>query len=79
MMQHLGLRDAKHLQKLSHLQLRLLRTFLKGVLVSVTVSPHARPRPISDLVLEAGLQEFDKDNERWTVQVSCFLMSICFI
>ncbi|KAI1796007.1 Piwi-domain-containing protein [Ganoderma leucocontextum] len=68
MMHRLGIRDARNLQTLPHQQFRLLRTFLKGVLVSVTVSPHARPRPISDLVLEAGLQEFDKENERCTVQ-----------
>ena len=72
MMQYLSLRDARNLQNLPHQQFRLLRSFLKGVLVYVTVRPHARPRPISDLVLEAGLQEFDKENERWTVQVLYF-------
>ncbi|TBU32359.1 Piwi-domain-containing protein [Dichomitus squalens] len=68
MMQYLNLRDSRGLQTLSPSDFRKLRTFLKGVVVSITVSPKMRARPISDLVLAAGQQVFDKDNESWTVQ-----------
>ncbi|KAI0743475.1 Piwi domain-containing protein [Daedaleopsis nitida] len=41
-----------------------LRTFLKGIFVKITCCPNVRPRPIADIVLQAGRQEFDKDGER---------------
>ena len=65
----LQLRDDKDLQSLSPPQFRSLRAFLKGVLVKVTVAPNMRPKPITDLVSEAGEQVFDKDSERYTVKV----------
>ena len=34
-----------------------------------------RPKPIADLVWEAGKQEFDKDGERYTVEVCSILTS----
>ena len=69
MMQWLGLKDVRELQTLQPPKFTQLRTFLKGVLVEVTTSPRMRPKPISDLVREAGMLEFDKDGERMTVRV----------
>ncbi|KAI8998763.1 Piwi domain-containing protein [Trametes punicea] len=66
MMSFLNLRDARQLADLTQPDFIKLRHFLKGVRVKPTLS-NMRPRPISDLVREAGRQEFDKDNERWTV------------
>ncbi|KAL1947711.1 hypothetical protein VTO73DRAFT_13435 [Trametes versicolor] len=66
MMQHLGLSDVRQLETLRPDEFGRLRIFLKGVAIKVTLS-NSRPRPIKDLVLQAGLQEFDKENERWTV------------
>ncbi len=68
-MQHLGLSDVRQLENLRPDELGRLRIFLKGVVIKVTLS-NSRPRPIKDLVGQAGLQEFDKENERWTVAVS---------
>ena len=68
MLAHLQLRDVRALTDLPNPQLAQLRLFLKGVLVKPTISK-MRARPITDLVREAGMQEFDKDNERWTVAV----------
>ncbi|KAI0637098.1 Piwi domain-containing protein [Trametes polyzona] len=67
MMAHLGLRDARELTQLNNIQQQQLRLFLKGVLVKVNLG-NSRPRPIKDFVPQGGLQEFDKDGERWTVQ-----------
>ena len=69
MMQWLGLKDVRELQTLQPPKFAQLRTFLKGVLVEVTTSPRMRPKPISDLVREAGMLEFDRDGERLTVRV----------
>ena len=69
MMQHLRVEDVRNLHELDDQQFRQLRSFLKGVVVSFTVAPNMRPRPISGLVDEAGLQVFDKENERWSVEV----------
>ena len=69
MMQWLGLKDVRDLQTLQQPKFAQLRTFLKGVLVEVTTSPRMRPKPISDLVREAGMLEFDRDGERLTVRV----------
>ncbi|KAI0336397.1 Piwi-domain-containing protein [Cubamyces sp. BRFM 1775] len=66
MLAHLQLRDVRALSELSNPQLAQLRLFLKNVQVRLTIS-QMKARPISDLVREAGMQEFDKDNERWTV------------
>ncbi|TBU46794.1 Piwi-domain-containing protein [Dichomitus squalens] len=68
MMQHLGVHDVRGLHNLQPHSFRQLRSFLKGVVVSFTVARDMRPRPISDLVDAAGLQEFDKENERCSVQ-----------
>ncbi|KAI0374754.1 Piwi-domain-containing protein [Pilatotrama ljubarskyi] len=67
MLAHLELNDVRALANLTPIQHNQLRSFLKGVLVKVTLTPKMRPRPISELVREAGLQEFDKDGDRWTV------------
>ncbi|KAI0745804.1 Piwi domain-containing protein [Earliella scabrosa] len=64
----LKLRNDRDLQSLDRRQFMSLRAFLKGVLVKVTVAPNMRPKPIADLVWEAGKQEFDKDGERYTVE-----------
>ncbi|KAI0361956.1 Piwi-domain-containing protein [Trametes cingulata] len=66
MLAHLELSDVRALQNLPHAQHNQLRSFLKGVLIRVTLTK-MRPRPISDLVANAGMQDFDKDGERWTV------------
>ncbi|KAH9901258.1 Piwi domain-containing protein [Cubamyces lactineus] len=66
MLAHLQLRDVRALTDLSNPQLAQLRLFLKGVRVKATIS-RMKARPITDLVREAGMQEFDKDKERWTV------------
>ncbi|KAI0646924.1 Piwi domain-containing protein [Trametes meyenii] len=66
MMMHLDLRNPRQLAELHPQQFGQLRIFLKGVRVRMTLSK-MRPRPISDLVHEAGLQEFDRDNERCSV------------
>ncbi|KAI0747992.1 Piwi domain-containing protein [Daedaleopsis nitida] len=61
-------RNVRELQDLDRAKLLRLRAFLKGVQVVVSLTPNMRPRPIADLVLQAGLQEFDKDGERLTIQ-----------
>ncbi len=71
MIQFLRLKDARDLQNLSRSEYLRLRSHLKGVVVRVTVSPNVRPKPIADLVEEAGRQEFDnKEGVRVTVSVS---------
>lgn len=76
--EHPGLqpeRDMRDLQSLNQPNFARLRTFLKGVHVTVVIPGQPRdrrldrPRPISDLIPQAGMQEFDKDGERLTVQV----------
>ncbi|RDX55086.1 Piwi-domain-containing protein [Lentinus brumalis] len=68
MIQFLRLKDARDLQNLSRSEYLRLRSHLKGVVVRVTVSPNVRPKPIADLVEEAGRQEFDnKEGVRVTV------------
>ena len=70
MMSWLELRNERELQDLSRPNVLKLRKFLKGVVVRITVTPKARPKPISDIVPEAGLQEFDDSHgHRITVQV----------
>ena len=69
MMIHLELRNASDLYDLKPDQYARLQVFLKGVLVKVTCAPNVRAKPISRLVRQAGLQEFDKDGRRWTVAV----------
>ena len=74
MIQHLGLRDPRDLQTLSQPNFSKLRTFLKGVLIMIVIPGQSRdrstrPKRIADLIPQAGLQEFDKDGERLTVQV----------
>lgn len=71
----LDLRDRRQLANLPNDKYAKLRTYLKGVLVRVQHRPEARPKPIADLVPQAGLQEFDKEGERWTVRVSRSLVS----
>ncbi|CDO70771.1 hypothetical protein BN946_scf184798.g86 [Trametes cinnabarina] len=66
MMNFLGYSDARKLADLPPIDYVKLRVFLKGVRIKPTLSK-MKPRPISDLVREAGMQEFDKDGERWTV------------
>ncbi|KAL7283289.1 hypothetical protein ACG7TL_002718 [Trametes sanguinea] len=66
MLAHLGFSDIRKLADLEQLDYVKLRVFLKGVRIKPTLSK-MKPRPISDLVREAGMQEFDKDGERWTV------------
>ncbi|KAI0670510.1 Piwi domain-containing protein [Trametes maxima] len=66
MMMHLGLVNPRQLAELNTQDYGRLRIFLKGVRIRMSLSK-MRPRPISDLVHEAGLQEFDKDNERCSV------------
>ncbi|RPD74278.1 Piwi-domain-containing protein [Lentinus tigrinus ALCF2SS1-7] len=68
MVPFLGLRDQRELANLPRDKFAKLRVFLKGVLVRVRHRPEARAKPIADLVPQAGLEEFDKDGERWTVQ-----------
>ncbi|KAH9854098.1 Piwi domain-containing protein [Lenzites betulinus] len=65
---YLGVRDIRQLalQRTNEENYGRLRRFLKGVVVKMTLS-NGKPRRISDIVLRAGLQEFDKDNERTTV------------
>ncbi|KAI0831166.1 Piwi domain-containing protein [Trametes gibbosa] len=64
----LGARDIRQLvmHRTNDEKYGRLRRFLKGVVIKVTLTD-ARPRRISDIVLQAGLQEFDKGNERCTV------------
>ncbi|TFK93742.1 Piwi-domain-containing protein [Polyporus arcularius HHB13444] len=64
----LGFINNRQLENLSHDQFARLRRHLKGVLIKVRVSANMPAKPIKDLVLQAGLQEFDKDGERMTVQ-----------
>ena len=71
-MQYMNLRDPRALSELSRPDLMKLRMFLKGVYVKVVMT-RMRPRPISDVVIEAALQEFDKEGERITVQVPSLL------
>ncbi|KAI0721640.1 Piwi domain-containing protein [Cerioporus squamosus] len=74
MLRYLELRDMRDLQSLNQPNFARLRTFLKGVHVTVVIPGQPRdrrldrPRPISDLIPQAGMQEFDKDGERLTVQ-----------
>ncbi|KAI9064296.1 Piwi-domain-containing protein [Trametes sanguinea] len=66
MMAYLGFSDVRKLADLEQLEYIKLRVFLKGVRIKPILSK-MKPRPISDLVLAAGMQEFDKDGERCTV------------
>lgn len=71
MMSWLGVRDPARLGSLSRSDIQKLRAFLKGVYVTVSVGrSRPRPKPITDLIPEAGLEEFDNaDGQRVTVQV----------
>ncbi|KAJ3002386.1 hypothetical protein NUW54_g5874 [Trametes sanguinea] len=66
MMAYLGFSDVRKLADLEQLEFIKLRVFLKGVRIKPILSK-MKPRPIADLVLAAGMQEFDKDGERCTV------------
>ncbi|RDX56915.1 Piwi-domain-containing protein [Lentinus brumalis] len=73
MLRYLELRDVRDLQSINPPNFARLRTFLKGVHVAIVIPGQSRdrrprPRPISDLIPHAALQEFDKDGERLTVQ-----------
>ncbi|RPD66004.1 Piwi-domain-containing protein [Lentinus tigrinus ALCF2SS1-6] len=74
MLHHLDLRDVRDLQTINPQNFARLRTFLKGVHVAIVIPGQSRdrrpprPRPISNLIAQAGMQEFDKDGERLTVQ-----------
>ncbi|TFK93746.1 Piwi-domain-containing protein [Polyporus arcularius HHB13444] len=59
MLQFLKLRDPRDLQNLSRPEYLRLRSHLKGVVVRITVNSNVGPKPIVDLVEEAGRQEFD--------------------
>ncbi len=70
MLQFLKLRDPRELQNLSRSEYLRLRSHLKGVVVLITVNYNVSPKPIVDLVEEAGRQEFDnKEGVRVTVSV----------
>lgn len=75
-MQYLGFRDVNQLMRIEpgSKEWKLLKAVLKNVRV-ITVVPQTDrqkpPRPIKDLVPQAGLYEFKIGNEPWTVQV-CF-------
>ena len=73
MLEWLGKRNERDLQNLDSAAMNKLRMYLRKVLVRVIVSPKMRPRPIADLVLQAGIQEFDGPDGRTTVQVFRFL------
>ncbi|KAI0703384.1 Piwi domain-containing protein [Cerioporus squamosus] len=64
----LDISDNRPLQNLSREQYSKLRRHFKGVLIKISVSQNMRAKPIADFVPHAGLQEFDKDGERITVQ-----------
>ncbi|EJF65736.1 Piwi-domain-containing protein [Dichomitus squalens LYAD-421 SS1] len=64
----LRLKDPRDLNKLQRHEYADLRSFLKGVRVTVTVSPEMKPKPIADLVERAALQEFDTETERLNVK-----------
>lgn len=65
----LKLKDPRDLNNLQRHEYADLRSFLKGVRVTVTVSPGVKPKPIADLVERAALQEFDTETERLKVKV----------
>ena len=65
----LQLQDPRDLNDLQRHQFLDLRSFLRGVRVSVTVSPGMKPKAITDLVQRAALQEFDTETERLKVKV----------
>ncbi|EIM90203.1 Piwi-domain-containing protein [Stereum hirsutum FP-91666 SS1] len=72
-MQYLGFRDVGQLVMMhpGSKEWKLLKSVLKGVRVITTVPPTDRqkaPRPIKDLIPQAGLYEFKIGNESWTVQ-----------
>lgn len=82
-MQYLGFRDVGQLVMMhpGSKEWKLLKSVLKGVRVITTVPPTDRqknPRPIKDLIPQAGLYEFKIGNESWTVQV-CSQISDCRI
>ncbi|KAI0706856.1 Piwi domain-containing protein [Cerioporus squamosus] len=68
MFRFLRLDNRRELDNLSQPDYFRLRSHLKGVVVKIRISPNARPRPITDLVREAGRQEFDKNGARCTVK-----------
>lgn len=84
-MRFLGFRDVNRLMTLSprDKQWKELKAVLKGVRVNVTKQNVPRggkprpPRPIKDLIPEAGLFQFSKDNESWNVEV-CVLHVISY-
>ena len=71
-MELMGQRDMRHFIQLfdgerGALALRTLKSFLKGV--QVTVPPNERRVKIEDIVLHAGYFEFEKGTEKTRVMV----------
>ncbi|KAH9842843.1 Piwi domain-containing protein [Rhodofomes roseus] len=67
-MSFLRLRDIRALERMSPVDLRHLKSFLKNINVTTTTSRVRRGRPIRDLVDNGGGYEFEKDGVRTTVQ-----------
>lgn len=63
----LGLRDSRQLLQLDESKLSRLRHFLRGMKVTVSHRPTARPKRIKGLVKDAGAITFDKDGQRITI------------
>ncbi|OBZ75515.1 Protein argonaute-2 [Grifola frondosa] len=67
-MEFLKLGNPRQLLTLEPRQWKELRTFLKGVHVTIRTAPGGKPRPISDLILAAGHFEFERNGMTTTVQ-----------
>ncbi|KAH9946209.1 Piwi domain-containing protein, partial [Epithele typhae] len=69
MQEWLGLRDPRHLERLDAASMNKLKTFLRGVVVQFPTCHHAkRTKSIAGVVASGGLEEFEKDGQRLTVQ-----------